>query len=71
MHLSNQTMHLMHQGLFALTKMRKSPERGRQVVKLSRQDYFPVAWDMHVLATRLGFISDATHQGWAKGLARD
>lgn len=70
MHLSNQTMHLMHQGLFALTKMRKSPERGRQVVKLSRQDYFPVAWDMHVLASRLGFISAAAHQGWAQGLAR-
>ncbi len=70
MHLSNQTIHLMHQGLFAITKMKKAPERGRQVLKLSRQDYFPVAWDMHTLAVQLGFISEAAHQGWGKGLAR-
>ena len=70
MHLSNQTMHLMHQGLFALTKMQRPPDRGRQVIKLSRQDYFRVAWDLHEIATRLGFISEAAHQGWANGLAR-
>ncbi len=43
MHLSNQTLHLLHQGLFALTKMRRPPERGRQVLKLARQEYFKVA----------------------------
>jgi len=70
MHLSNQTLHLMQQGLFTLTKMRKAPERGRQVVKLARQEYFPVAWDLHGFASALGLVSNEAHRGWLKALGR-
>jgi poly(A) polymerase len=70
MHLSNQTLHLMHQGLFTLTKMVRPPDRGRQVVRISRQDYFPVAWELHGFAARLGLIPAATRQGWERALQR-
>ena len=46
MHLSNHTVHLIHHSLFTLSKLRRPPERGRQVVKLSRQEFFPVAWEL-------------------------
>jgi poly(A) polymerase len=68
MHLSNQTLHLLHQGLFAMTKMRRPPERGRQVLKLARQDYFQVAWDLYGFAVALGYISPEAHQGWQRAL---
>lgn len=70
MHLSNQTVHLIHQGLFTLTKMRRAPERGRQVLKLVRQDYFPVAWDLFGFAFALGSISQEAHQGWSRALRK-
>jgi len=70
MHLSNQTIHLIHQGLFTLTKMQRSPERGRQVLKLVRQDYFPVAWDLFGFAAALGSISPEAHQGWSRALRK-
>jgi poly(A) polymerase len=70
MHLSNQTLHLMHQGLFALTKMRRAPERGRQVLKMARQDYFQVAWDLYSFAVALGYISPETYQGWKRALRK-
>lgn len=70
MHLSNLTIHQLHQGLFALTKMKRSPDRGRQVLKLARQDYFQVAWDLHGFAEALGFITPDAHRGWARALAR-
>jgi len=70
MHLSNLTIHQLHQGLFTLTKMRRPPERARQVLKLARQDYFQVAWDLHGFAEALGFISAEAHLGWARALSR-
>jgi hypothetical protein len=70
MHLSNQTVHLIHQGLFAVTKMRHPPERGRQVLKLARQGYFPVAWEFFVFAAALGYITPETHQGWKRALRK-
>jgi poly(A) polymerase len=70
MHLSNQTLHLMHQGLFALTKMRRAPERGRQVLKMARQDYFQVAWDLYSFAVELGYISAQASQGWKRALRK-
>jgi len=70
MHLSNQTLHLMHQGLFALTKMRRAPERGRQVLKMARQDYFQVAWDLYSFAVALGYISPEAYQGWKRALRK-
>jgi poly(A) polymerase len=70
MHLSNQTLHLLHQGLFALTKMRRPPERGRQVLKMARQDYFQVAWDLYSFAVALGYISPEAYQGWTRALRK-
>jgi hypothetical protein len=70
MHLSNQTLHLLHQGLFALTKMRQPPERGRQVLKLARQEYFKVAWELYGFAVALGYISTEAYQGWKRALRK-
>ncbi len=70
MHLSNLTIHQLHQGLFTLTKMKRPPERARQVLKLARQDYFQVAWDLHGFAEALGFIKPEAHKGWARALTR-
>jgi poly(A) polymerase len=70
MHLSNHTVHLLHQGLFTLSKMRRPPERGRQVLKLVRQDYFPVAWDLYSFAVEAGFLPRDVHTSWQRALAR-
>jgi len=70
MHLSNHTVHLLHQGLFTLTKMRRPPERGRQVLKLARQDYFPVAWDLFGLAATAGLADRESYRAWARALDR-
>jgi poly(A) polymerase len=70
MHLSNQTLHLLHQGLFALTKMRRPPERGRQVLKLARQDYFKVAWELYGFAEALGYITPEAYNGWKRALRK-
>lgn len=70
MHLSNQTLHLLHQGLFALTKMRRAPDSGRQVLKLARQDYFKVAWELYGFAVALGYITPEAHQGWTRALRK-
>lgn len=70
MHLSNQTLHLLHQGLFALTKMRRPPERGRQVLKLVRQDYFQVAWDLYGFAEALGYVTPEAYLGWKRALRK-
>ena len=68
--LSNHTVHLLHHGLFTLTKMARAPERGRQVVKLSHQDYFPVAWQLHGLAASAGLVQPEVHDAWARALGR-
>lgn len=61
---SNHTMYLMSQGLFALTKMRRPPERGRQVVKLARHECFPVAWDLFSLGTSIGLLPRSSFEAW-------
>ncbi len=70
MHLANHTVHLIHHGLFALTKMQRAPERARQVLKLVRQDYFQVAWDLYGLAAETGLVSAETHGAWSRAVAR-
>ncbi len=70
MHLSNHTVHLLHQGLFSLSKMRRPPERGRQVLKLVRQDYFPVAWDLYCLAAKAELAPGDVYRGWVRAVAR-
>jgi hypothetical protein len=68
--LANQTMHLMSQGLFTLTKMQRPPERGRQVLKLVRHDYFEVAWGLFRLAAAVGLVADDAFQGWSTAVRR-
>lgn len=70
MHLTNHQQHLLHHGLFTLSKLRRSPERGRQVVKLARQDYFPVAWELFELAAATGLVPEAPWRVWSKALER-
>ena len=70
LHLSNHTVHLLNHGLFTLTKMARAPERGRQVVKLSRQDYFPVAWQLQALAASAGLVPPEVHGAWGRALDR-
>lgn len=68
--LSNHTFHLLAQGLFTLTKMHRAPERGRQVLKLARQEYFGVALGLFGLAVRAGLVPAEASQGWSKALDR-
>jgi poly(A) polymerase len=70
MHLSNLAVHLLHQGLFTLTKLRRPPERGRQVLKLVRQDYFPVAWNLYRLASAAGLVDSAAYRSWSRAVHR-
>ena len=70
MHLTNHTVHLLHQGLFTHTKLRRSPDRGRLVLKLARQDYFQVAWDLFDFAAAAGLADREAHQAWQKALGR-
>jgi poly(A) polymerase len=68
--LANHTFHLLAQGLFTLTKMNRAPERGRQVLKLARQEYFEVAFGLHKLAGAVGLAPAEAVRGWSNGLAR-
>jgi len=68
--LANHTFHLLAQGLFTLTKMNAAPERGRQVLKLARQEYFEVAWGLLKLAGAVGLAPAEAVRGWSNGLAR-
>lgn len=70
MHLSNHNVHLIHHGLFTMTKLRRPPERGRQVVKLSRQEFFPVAWDLARIGAAVGMLSPDAWAAWSKAVAQ-
>lgn len=68
--LANHTFHLLVQGLFTLTKMNRPPERGRQVLKVARQEYFEVAWGLHRLAGAVGLAPAEAVRGWSDALKR-
>ncbi len=70
LHLANYSVHLVHHGLFALTKFRRPPERGRQVIKLARQEYFPVTWKLYRLGVEAGLFSEETHSAWVRAIRR-
>jgi hypothetical protein len=70
MHLTNHTIHLLHQGLFTLTKLARPPERGRQVLKLARQAYFPVALELYGFAAAAGLADPASHSAWQQAAER-
>lgn len=68
--LANHTVHLMLQGLFTLTKMNRAPERGRQVLKLARQDYFGVASDFQTIAASAGLVPEGVRRGWGEAVRK-
>jgi hypothetical protein len=68
--LANHTLHLMAQGLFTLTKMHRAPERGRQVLKLARRDYFDVAWGLYDLAAAVGLVPKNAFLAWSTAVDR-
>lgn len=70
LHLSNRNVHQIRQGLFTISKMRRPPERARQVMRLARQDYFPTAWGLYTLAVEAGLLPAEAHRAWAKALDR-
>ena len=70
LHLSNHSVHLLHHGLFTMTKLRLPPERGRQVLKLSRQEFFPVAWGLYSLAAKAGLQDNEVYSAWSRALDR-
>jgi poly(A) polymerase len=70
MHLPNHTVHLIHHGLFTLTKLRRPPERGRQVVKLSRQEFFPTAWELARIGAAAGMLPPDAFKAWSRAVAQ-
>ncbi|RLE23337.1 MAG: CCA tRNA nucleotidyltransferase [Acidobacteria bacterium] len=68
MMVSNQTFHQMYHGLFALTKMRRPPERGRQVLKLTRHESFAVAWDLFEIGIEVGLLSGDAQDAWRRAV---
>jgi len=70
MHLPHHALHLIRHGLFTITKLRRVPERGRQVIRLARQDYFPVAWDLFSLGAESGLLPRDAWAAWSRALAQ-
>ncbi len=68
MMVSNQSFHQMYHGLFALTKMRRPPDRGRQVLKLTRHESFPVAWSLFEIGTEAGLLSGEARDAWSRAV---
>ncbi len=68
MMVTNQSFHQMYHGLFALTKMRRPPERGRQVLKLTRHESFPVAWSLFEIGTEAGLLSGEARAAWSRAV---
>jgi len=68
MMVSNQSFHQMYHGLFSLTKMRRPPERGRQVLKLTRHESFSVAWDLFEIGTEVGLIPEGAKDAWRRAI---
>ncbi len=67
--LSSRTVHLMRHGLFTLGRLRRPPERGRQVNRMTRQDYFRVGWDLFNLAAEAGLLPAESGRAWSRVLA--
>jgi len=70
LHISNRNLHLMKQGMFTISKMLKAPEKGRQVTRLARQEYFPVAWQLYTLAVESELLPREPWEAWNRALDR-
>lgn len=65
MMVSNHNFHQIYQGLFALTKMRRPPQRGRQILKIVRHESFPVTWDLFEIGAEVGLLSRRSREAWS------
>jgi hypothetical protein len=63
-------MHLIHNGLFTISKLRRRPERGRQVMKLVRQECFDVTWELYSIGVANGLFSGESYDTWARAFAQ-
>jgi len=70
MMVSNHNVHLIFQGLYGLTKLRRPPTRGRQVLKLLRQDSFSTTWDLYRIAAAEGLIDVQGREAWERAIAQ-
>jgi len=70
LHISNRNHHLLKQGLFTISKMLRGPDRGRQVTRLVRQEYFPVAWQLYTLAVESELLPREPYAAWRKAVRR-
>jgi poly(A) polymerase len=68
MHVANRKLHLIHGGIFGVSKLRRPPERGRQVVKLVRQESFPVTWDLFTIGVKTGLLPWDTLEPWRRAI---
>jgi len=68
MHVANRKQHLINGGIFAVSKLRRPPERGRQVVKLVRQESFPVTWDLFTIGVGTGLLPWDTLAPWSQAV---
>ncbi len=68
MHLPKGVVHLMHHGLFALSKLSRPPSSGRQVLRLVRQDYFPVAWALFDLWVHAADGPRSSWKAWSRAV---
>lgn len=70
MMVSNHNAHLIYQGLFALTKMRRAPSSGRQILKMIRQDSFGTTWDLYRIAAAEKLFDDSVRSSWEQAIRR-
>ena len=70
MMVSKYNAHLISQGLFALTKMRRAPTGGRQILKLIRQDSFGTTWDLYRIAAAEKLFDDSVRTAWEQAIRR-
>jgi poly(A) polymerase len=68
MHVANRKLHLIHGGIYGVSKLRRPPERGRQVVKLVRQESFPVTWDLFTIGIGTGLLPWDTLEPWSRAV---
>ncbi len=70
LHLPKGVVHLIHHGLFTLSKLARPPANGRQVLRLVRQDYFPVAWALFDLWVHAAGGPRGAWKAWSTAVQR-
>jgi len=70
MHLPKGIVHQIHHGLFTLSKLGRPPSSGRQVLRLVRQDSFPVAWALFDLWVHAADGPRPAWEAWSRAVQR-